>query len=399
MKVSIIVTVYNLQDYLETCVISLLNQSLKEIEIILVDDGSTDGSGKICDEYAKSDSRIKVVHKPNGGLVSARKVGLRAATSENIAYVDGDDWIEPNAIEMMYKRMVSGNADIVKCGHYENTEASQKYVKNGIEQGDYDKDDLMKKVYPNMIAGELFYEWKVFPSLCDMLIRKELLEKEQYFVDDEITIGEDAACTFPCMLLAERVSFVDEAYYHYRQTCNSMIKSMPPKDIIREKYKILNDYVLNRVLGLKNVYDVSSQWTDHIIFSMIPRAGLLYDGIEELDYIFPFKNIKKGSRVALYCAGTYGQLLYRNICENNSCEIVVWVDRNYIELSRQGLPVVSPEELLRCKIEGIIVASMFATDREAILRYLDSLQLNVDIGVVEPEFMRSDEVKRGFRLI
>ena len=101
-KVSIVVPIYNVEKYLDRCIQSLLAQTLKEIEIILVDDGSDDGCAQICDQYAERDSRIKVVHKKNGGLDSARKAGIAIASGKYVGYVDGDDWIEP----FMYERMV-----------------------------------------------------------------------------------------------------------------------------------------------------------------------------------------------------------------------------------------------------------------------------------------------------
>lgn len=102
--ISVIVPIYNVAVYLEQCMESILRQTYTELEIILVDDGSTDGCYQICEEYKKKDSRVVVLHKENGGLVSARKAGIQAATGNYIAWVDGDDWIEPDMYERMYRR-------------------------------------------------------------------------------------------------------------------------------------------------------------------------------------------------------------------------------------------------------------------------------------------------------
>jgi len=397
--VSVIVPIYNVDLYLAQCIESIINQTLKQIEVILVDDGSTDRSGLICDYYANNDTRIKVIHKANGGLVNARKTGLHAATSGYIVYIDGDDWIELDALERMYNRIVSVNSEIVKYGHFENTGQIQKLVLNRIISGLYCKDELVECVYPRLIAGEDFYEWQVFPSLCDMIIKRELLEKEQYKVDDDITIGEDASCTFPCMLLAERVFFSDESFYHYRQYGNSMIKSLPSRELLRRQYAILHTYVSKRLFELREIYDLTEQWMDHIIFSMIPRASILFDGIETKDYVFPFRNIIPNSRVILYCAGTYGQLLYKYLVESKCCEVVLWCDRNYVELKKQGFDVSSPDIIRTKEFDSIIVASMFASDRKEIVSFLKKEYSHIEIGVIDPDFVRSDEVKRGFRLI
>ena len=122
--VSIIVPVYNVEKYLERCLDSLINQTLKDIEIILVDDGSTDDSGNICDKYAKKDKRIKVIHKENGGLSDARNIGLSIANGRYLQFVDSDDFIHKQMIEILYNTIINNNADISICDFdkvYENT--------------------------------------------------------------------------------------------------------------------------------------------------------------------------------------------------------------------------------------------------------------------------------------
>lgn len=127
--ISIIVPVYNVEKYLNKCIDSIINQTYKNIEIILVDDGSTDNSGKICDEYLLRDSRIKVIHKNNGGLSSARNEGINISSGEYIGFVDSDDWVEPNMYEEMYKKILYSNADIVDCGYWKEYEnKSIKYI-------------------------------------------------------------------------------------------------------------------------------------------------------------------------------------------------------------------------------------------------------------------------------
>ena len=113
--ISVIVPVYNVEKYLRQCLDSVLAQTYRELEIILVDDGSTDGSGAICDEYATRDSRIKVVHQQNGGLSSARNAGLDLATGEYVAFVDSDDYIHETMLELLYQALVENNADTVIC--------------------------------------------------------------------------------------------------------------------------------------------------------------------------------------------------------------------------------------------------------------------------------------------
>ena len=140
--ISIIVPIYNIAEYLPQCIESLLHQSFSDLEIILVDDGSTDGSFAICEHYRSQDRRIVVIHKKNGGLVSARKVGIKVARGQYIAYVDGDDWIEPDMYEQMYQKLIQENVDVVMCGRYEDTGRTRKAVFHGIDEGRYEKKAL-----------------------------------------------------------------------------------------------------------------------------------------------------------------------------------------------------------------------------------------------------------------
>ena len=112
--ISVIVPIYNVENYINRCLNSIINQTYKNLQIILVDDGSTDDSGKVCDKYALKDSRIKVIHQKNSGPVRARKTGLEASTGEYIGFVDSDDWIEPNMYEEMLNNLIQTNADFAQ---------------------------------------------------------------------------------------------------------------------------------------------------------------------------------------------------------------------------------------------------------------------------------------------
>ena len=118
-KISVIVPVYNVEQYLERCVDSIINQTYKNLEIILVNDGSTDNSGQLCDELAKKDDRIRVIHKKNGGLSDARNVGIDEAESELIGFIDSDDYIDEDMYELLINNMKNANADLSMCGHFD----------------------------------------------------------------------------------------------------------------------------------------------------------------------------------------------------------------------------------------------------------------------------------------
>lgn len=221
---SIIVPIYNVERYLCQCIESILSQTFIDFELILVDDGSTDKSSYLCDDYSIKDLRIKVIHKINGGLVSARKAGLDIAVGEYIGFVDGDDWIEPDMYEKLYKS-IKRDEDIVICGFYINY-PDKELVLSQDNLGFHDKESLIKNIYPTMLYKDGYYNFGIMPTLCNKIIKHELILKHLSNVDNEITIGEDAACTFPCILEANAVYIIGDCFlYHYRQNRYSMTKS------------------------------------------------------------------------------------------------------------------------------------------------------------------------------
>lgn len=170
-KISIIVPIYNVENYIRKCVDSILAQSFSDFELLLIDDGSTDCSGTICDMYAHIDARVKVIHKENGGLSDARNTGIEAATGEYIGFVDGDDYILPNMYETLYKGIGESNADIATCGVkdiYQNTEKSHR-LENEVWQ--FEKKEIMV----NWITGQ-----RILISICCKLVKASIMKEVRF---------------------------------------------------------------------------------------------------------------------------------------------------------------------------------------------------------------------------
>ena len=262
---SIIVPVYNVGKYIEKCIESIINQTYQDLEIILVDDGSTDDCPEICDRFAAEDKRIKVIHKENGGLMSARQAGLKIACGEYVGFVDGDDWIEPDMYESFYSAVKAHNPDIAMCEFY-FAYPDKKVASSQILSAEfYDKKDMEKKLYPYMLFNKSFYKFGIFPCCWSKLFKKELLEKCLYKVTPEIRVGEDAAFTYPCLLLANSAAYVKKSLYNYRVNPESMTKaySRDMEDTILIPYEILKkafadyDYNLSAQLSYYLIYLVN----------------------------------------------------------------------------------------------------------------------------------------------
>ena len=232
-KLSVIVPVYNTEKYLRECIDSILAQTFTDFELILVDDGSTDGSGAICDEYAAKDLRIQVIHQQNGGITIARKSGVQIARGEYVTFVDSDDWVDKN----MYHTMLTQEpADIEICNMIRFASDGMYEIKCCVNPGKYDKQTLIDHFYPVMLFDFERCQPAVHPSLCNKLIRCEIIRNVINNVADGITYGEDALCSYACMLDAEKIHVMGQGLYYYRENlqsvCNVYNKDMFSKLIL-----------------------------------------------------------------------------------------------------------------------------------------------------------------------
>ena len=241
--VDIIVTVFNVEKYIAECVSSLINQSYKMTNIILVDDGSTDSSGSICDDYAKHYSNIKVIHKNNGGLVSAWKTGLSVSTSKWVNFVDGDDWIETKHIEELVKEQMQSDADVVVTRMKQITRQNEEYINFVVPSGNYKGKKLATELYPVMINAGGFEKRGVPFSRCSKLIRRELMIRNLKYLYDRATYEEDFNIIAPILMDAESISLinVENAAYCYRRVDTSMLHGYSSKmeDSVRNIYPLL----------------------------------------------------------------------------------------------------------------------------------------------------------------
>jgi len=215
MKISIIVPVYNVEPYLMKCVNSILNQTLENIEIILVNDGSKDKSGDICDEYKKKDNRVVVIHKENGGLSSARNAGLEIAAGELIGFIDGDDWIETDYFEILYDGIKNHNADIsvmhlTKVANHEKIEFKTKRKEEWVEFTCY---KAMESFFADDFIGY---------SACNKLYRSNLFEGIKY---PEGMLMEDKATTYKLIHKTNLVVVNLSEKYHYYLRSDGIMQS------------------------------------------------------------------------------------------------------------------------------------------------------------------------------
>lgn len=253
---SVIVPIYKVEKYLKKCVDSILNQTYQDFELILVDDGSPDKCPQICDEYAKKDRRVRVIHKKNSGLVAARNTGIKEAKGDYICYVDGDDWIFDNLLQTAWDKAIRKyNVEMVVYSAVRQFSNNQEQIPKAVPEGLYDKDKLRTDVYPYMMydSRKPFCTGLIFPVAWNKIFKREFLLKH-YCEEERIRMGEDNAFVFECLYAAKNIYFCDDILYVYNQlNIESMVHSYDPNRF--DNNQILTDYIEKRIGNQDKIID------------------------------------------------------------------------------------------------------------------------------------------------
>ena len=332
VKISVIVPIFRIEKYLPKCIDSLLNQTFSDFELILVDDGSPDNCPKICDDYAKTDSRIKVIHKKNGGLVSARKEGLKNAAGTYITFVDGDDWVDEFYLDILFNLAELNDADLVVTGHFREFNGKIETIKPKMV-GVYDEKELKSKILPYAIYNGEFCEHGISTYVWNKLFKTELLCDVLFDVPNEIIMGEDAAITFSYLTISKSLVISSTPLYYYRQRHDSIVKSIENPKTEYYRLGLLMNYLQSKLQKVLNEKNIKEQITYYLYSQILVRSGgLIYD--EEGKLIFnPFLNVESKSRVIVYSSGSFGQHILSTNIKNNFFEIIKWIDIDYHELN------------------------------------------------------------------
>lgn len=353
-KISIIIPVYNTEKYVEKCLNSIITQSYKNLEIICVDDGSTDGSPQILDAYAQKDFRIKVLHKENRGLVSARKAGIAAATGVYAGYVDSDDWIEADMYQCLYQAVSKTGADMVTCGYFLEGNYTTIHLDN-VEEGMY-SGERMTYLREHTIYKLESKETGIRGGLWCKLFRTELLKKVQNAIPDDISIAEDKVCVLKYMLECSSVYVLKKPLYHWCIRKNSM------------SHENKNFYLLK----VQHVYDYLKTLYEHPNFNQYMRLQaeiyiieLLFLGINKrmgfqnknLIWIDPYwmDGLPENARIILYGAGELGEKYRKQMKTRPDLQFMFCVDPKYKELSTMDLPVEMPQKIFCSDFDYIVI--------------------------------------------
>ncbi len=356
--ISVIVPIYNVAPYLKTCVNSILGQTYKNIEVILVDDGSTDGSAKICDDFKQNDGRVKVIHQKNGGLTVTRRAGANLAQGEYIGFVDGDDWIERDMYQVLFHYIDSEKTDIVTSRGYREYEWGRggQILGDTVASGRYEiseeKDYILSCVFPGIYGKKEYMNGAVWNKLFRASIIREVLNG----VGDNVHgFMDDTVCIVGSIIKSKSIYVSRDVLYHHREREGAFTHSKNPRGLLQVNYGYLalKKMIENSVYKEK-LLPALCEYVSHSFFDA-------YNNFFETDqcaipgYLFRSKRIPEGSSVLIYGAGKVGKSYWRQLKAEGRYRLMGFVDKNAdkaVDLEE----VYRIDQVRRLKFDFVVVA-------------------------------------------
>ena len=320
MQFTVIVPIYKVEEYLKRCVDSILAQTFTDFEVILVDDGSPDGCPQICDDYEKKDERVRVIHKPNGGLVSARNAGIFAARGDYITYVDGDDWLKPNMLQFVHDRMAESSAPVdmvifgsenVYVDHVEN-------MINKVPEGWYNRERLEKEVFPYLLSDRRngFFIGTMIQGLTWNKPCRRELQQEYYVRDERIRMFTDVPMTYEILLNCNNIYICNEPLYLYNQMNTGSILATGKMNYLTKSFSYLVAYMQERMRGYSASMD--QQLNDYPVHLIIRNA------IWEIRKDQPFSQAVKAIKNGLKESGMLQYITLKGLPRNPKILILLF---------------------------------------------------------------------------
>lgn len=388
-KMSVIIPVFNGEKYLKDCLDSIRKQTYSQLQIIVVNDGSTDNTPMICEHYASMDKRIQVINKENAGLVAARKTGVDCAEGEYIGFVDADDWIDSDMYESLLTVMEMYQCDLAASGTYRQFGEEYSIDKNTISARVYSRRALEQEVLPYMLYNGKYFQMGVRPNVVNKIFRKNLLKSILNKVPDKITNGEDVAITYTYLLQSQTVCLTDNVYYHYRQHRGSMSQSHTNLDTNEiTGIRLLYSYLYSEFVKDNFSAKLLEQLDFYISHLLIQRYSWIYDNDNLLFRIFG--GVKADCKIGIYGAGKFGKQIF-NHAKKMDMDFV-WVDKNDNFYRSQGYSVKPVIALSQEKCDIILIAVIDQKTALQIENQLKDLGISEDIRRLDIRYITSRSV-------
>lgn len=367
--VSVIVPVYNKDKYIEECIESICKQSYSNLQIIIVDDGSTDSSMKICENLQKKDRRIKIIKNKHKGAVYSRKCGVKNATGEYVTFVDSDDYISEKLIELLLSYMTQCT-DMVSSNMYAVSSDAKVIMKSSLPHGVYQKEQL------NNISNKLIYNedknmWGVFQSLSAKLFRRNKLWEIIKDENDNLSLGDDAAVVYPYVLESDKIILIDDCLYYYRTNESSMTHTLDV-NVFNQIYEFMK-YMQLKIKKYPEEWELNRQLHKYIIHFLQASILSVYEiKIQPVYYID--KKFEKEDRIAIYGIGRVGKS-FLDILHNEVNKIILY-DESKAGQTYKNKIIMSPNYINENDFDYIIIA----INDEKTVSEIKNILLNQGVG-------------------
>lgn len=393
LKISIIVPIFNEENYVDECISSIVKQSYKNIEIILIDDGSTDRTLDICYAWKARDERIIVHSKENEGQLRARKDGIEYATGNYIMFVDADDKIDVDFCQAYLKYMLC-DADMIATSNYYRYYSNGKCTKafEHYEDRCWEASQFETEVFPLYIKTNVFFD-TVFPtSMCLYAFKANFVKSIVKWWNDKINFLEDYAFITLAMLKAQSFAVIPYRGYYYR--CNSNSTSWRARNL---REKIINMYERVDELLLESSYDYKSWKKKNDIIFTHSFFCLDYSTLLEVSnkYLYPYSKVIAGSKLIIYGAGITGINMYRAINDKGGYTVVAIADRNITNIQGEAIKVIKPDDILKYDFDYVVIAITYANVVAEVQQSLEQLGIPLEkIAIPNVEVMDEDVVQQ-----
>lgn len=363
--VSVIVPAFNVAPYIYHCLSSIAGQTYRDLEIIVVNDGSTDDTLSICMGFASFDSRVLIINQSNSGLVSARKAGLSASSGHYIFNVDGDDWIPTDAIATLVDAALVEDCEVVVAGFYREFIGSLIAIPPLLDQRFYSKADIESIILPSLVYDYHVCNHGISTYSWGKLFSANLYRKIISMVPNDIALGEDSLCTYPFIACCSGLQVIHNCVYFYRQRSSSMLKScLSSSDELIYLGYFIN--VLRTTLSRVSSFDFTRQISAYYLRLASERTALCFNGDSIDKRLVDNKLFDKDSKISVYSSGTFGRRLYSTL-PNHGYNIASLYDVDYHESLIGQINVLSPAKLMSSDFDFLFVAAWTSTSIDSAL--------------------------------
>ncbi len=376
--VSIVIPLYNSEQYIEECLQSILRQTYTKLEIIIVDDGSTDEGLNLCRKYEKDDPRIHLYTRQHGGVVKTRRYAIEHAKGKYIAFLDSDDRVQSGYIENMLACIVE--CDIVCASCYQEDKYGNRIIrKNSICEGNYHDAQAMQYIWENMIFTDRVDKDGVLPFMVGKLYKTDLVKKIIKLIPDTLKIYEDRLFNWLYLLECQAVNIVEIADYVYQCNLNSTMQSMEENYMtnLNELYITAKRFIEGRN-ERKIVIDKLQKFIANRLY-LVPKFMDFSWNNRIIQYYVPYR-VDKQDFIVLYGAGDVGIDYYRELISRLPRERIIWTDKNWVSIRSKIEEVQSLDQALNTEYTKVFVA--VKDSRIATQMKNDLINLGVEPGKI-----------------